>query len=119
MIDAFLVGYAVKRAMDGQTSASSTGSGPSRSDFEMLQLKMARLTLLSEALWLILKEKHGMTDEELMAKIEEIDARDGVRDGRAAKEQPRLCPQCNRVLTKASPKCLYCGQEVAMDVFGR
>ncbi len=115
------MGSAIKRALgaEPESSTRTSSSGPSRAELDVLEQRVGRLVLLCEALWTILKEKHGMTDEELMARIEEIDARDGVRDGQPARKEARLCPRCNRVLTKSSPICLYCGQEVPLDVFGR
>ena len=65
--------------------------------------------MITEALWLILKEKHGYSDEDLMERIVEIDLRDGKLDGRAVSETPS-CPQCKRLhVAKHRPLCLYCG----------
>jgi hypothetical protein len=50
-------------------------------------------------------------DAELLAKISEIDLRDGVKD---QKMTPRLtkCPGCGQTLSTKSSRCLYCGATV-------
>ncbi len=63
------MGSAIKRALgaEPESSTRTSSSGPSRAELDVLEQRVGRLVLLCEALWTILKEKHGMTDEELMA----------------------------------------------------
>ena len=82
-----------------------------RTQNEFIQCDLEKLFMLTEALWTILKEKHGCTDEELVRRVQEIDLRDGKLDGKVATVQPD-CPQCGRKLMGKRPLCLYCGAEV-------
>lgn len=83
-----------------------------RTQNEFIQCDVEKLFMLTEALWTILKEKHGCTDAELVQRVQEIDLRDGKLDGKVVKVKPD-CPKCSRKLMGKRPVCLYCGAEVA------
>jgi hypothetical protein len=86
---------------------------------ETLSVDIERLFLITAALWTLLKEKHEYTDDDLVRRIEEIDALDGRIDGRIAKMERPDCPQCHRKQVGPLPVCLYCGAKVARDPFER
>jgi hypothetical protein len=90
-----------------------------RTEVELLRMDVERLLIISEALWTILKEQHGGTDEDLARRMAEIDLADGALDGKVAKEPPATCPHCKRTLHKRRPWCLYCGGQVLQDPFAR
>ena len=80
----------------------------------MLEDKVDSLSLTCQALWEILRDRTKLTEEELLAKISEIDMRDGRADGKmGAKGGP--CSKCGRVLNKRHLRCLYCGEHNEMD----
>jgi len=82
-----------------------------------LEGRVNQLTLVNMALWSLLKERVGLTEDELIARVEEIDMRDGSLDGRLT-EAPVCCPNCGRTLSKKHDRCLYCGYEAPVDAFG-
>ena len=91
-----------------------------KSDVELLKFDVERLLLVTEALWGILKEKHGYEDGELIRRIEEIDLRDEKLDGRVGPSPPPPCPKCGHPLTKRRVSCIYCGTVVSSrDPFER
>jgi ribosomal protein S27AE len=90
-----------------------------RSRNEEMRLDVEKLFMITEALWLILKEKHGYTDEHLASMIQEIDLRDGKLDGKVRKQPNPICPQCGRTLMGKHSVCLYCGTAVVRDPFER
>lgn len=91
-----------------------------RSQNEFIRCDIEKLFMVTEALWTILKEQHGYSDEDLVTRIQEIDLRDGKLDGQVAKAAERpSCPHCGRKLMGRRPVCLYCGTEVALDPFER
>ncbi|MCX6861540.1 MAG: hypothetical protein NT050_01360 [Verrucomicrobia bacterium] len=96
---------------DGGESVSRAATDV-RTQNEFIQCDVEKLFMLTEALWTILKEKHGCTDAELVQRVQEIDLRDGKLDGKVAKVNPD-CPKCGRKLMGKRPVCLYCGAEVA------
>ncbi len=82
-----------------------------------LEHQIARLTLLNQSLWELLRERLGLTDQELEAKVREVDLRDGVLDGQIT-NTPIKCPQCGRVSASKHYRCLYCGLEFEKPVMG-
>ena len=79
---------------------------------EYLQFDVEKLFMITEALWTILKEQHGYTDEHLVQMIQHIDLRNGKLDGKVAKSAERpTCPQCGRTIIRKQPRCLYCGAD--------
>jgi hypothetical protein len=86
---------------------------------ENLEFQVERLLMITEALWGILKEKHGYSDGELINRVAMIDLKDGKLDGKVAKSGPAACPRCQRALNRNRCICIYCGEKVVQDPFGR
>jgi hypothetical protein len=59
-------------------------------------------------------EEQGMTSEQLMAKIEEIDLQDGLADGQV-RDQLVECPSCQSKVGPGLRACQLCGTEVRSD----
>lgn len=79
--------------------------------------RVERLALLTEALWVLLKEKTGATDEELLDKVREVDLSDGYLDGKVRRETVD-CPSCGRTLAQRKNTCIYCGAKVVRGFDG-
>lgn len=79
-----------------------------RRDADRSQATIDALALSCAAMWELLSEKLGVTDQELMAKIQEIDLRDGKLDGKLA-NVTQACPGCARSNNAKRVRCLYCG----------
>jgi len=88
-------------------------------DVAEMKADIERLYFITEALWRILKEKHGLDDLEIVRQITAIDMEDGKLDGRKLKTPPQPCPKCGRVLGKQRTKCMYCGELIAVNPFER
>jgi hypothetical protein len=100
---------------------AGVGAGPSaspvpRSDprTQTLELELRRLRtrveslmLANVAMWELLSAKAGFKIEQLAAKMEEIDLRDGTKDGKITPAQ--TCGKCGRRLSARHRRCLYCG----------
>lgn len=75
--------------------------------------RLETLELACAGLWEFLKAKHGYTDAELIEVIQQVDARDGVVDGKIGSVDEG-CPYCGRkLLTKQRHHCVWCGAELA------
>lgn len=74
-----------------------------------LRAGIDRLILVNRALWELVSEKIGLTEADLRARVDAIDLRDGVADGRMGREVV-LCQYCHRPNGKARKLCLYCGK---------
>lgn len=74
-----------------------------------LQDQIDHLSMICLAMSELLEEI-GFNKEMLVAKIQEIDLRDGKLDG---KYQPAIkCPGCGRKLAPRHVSCLYCGTKI-------
>jgi hypothetical protein len=106
---------ASRDASRGRTAAQRVPTD----QLQEMEDKCERLLLIVEALWNVLKEKHGYDDSELIRRIAMVDLRDGKYDHRVAKAPPKECANCGRVLGRRRFKCLFCGEPVAIDPFER
>ena len=71
-----------------------------------------RLYLVVQALWELLKDKAGLTDADLDAKVQEIDMRDGRLDGQdSTQTDPLTCRQCGRTILSGQAQCSWCGTQ--------
>ena len=79
--------------------------------------RVDRLVLVCMAMWALLEESKQFTQEQLLAKIKEIDLRDGQADGKIS-PTVRQCPKCGRVMSQRHNHCLYCGnKDLAVRTF--
>jgi hypothetical protein len=76
-----------------------------------IQVALERLSLTCRAMWELLRERTSVSEADLIAKVHEIDLRDGRLDGRA-RSAAKHCPQCSRVNNSRRDRCLYCGAEL-------
>lgn len=74
-----------------------------------LQDYVDQLVLATSAMWTILRDKLGVTDEELAARMAELDLADGKRDGKIARATAP-CAKCGKALSGRRMRCMYCGE---------
>ena len=79
---------------------------------EELQDRLDRMSLLTMAVWTLVGEKLGITDDELKQRVEQLDLSDGKLDGKISKDVGE-CPKCKRQLSKRHRSCIYCGFKLA------
>lgn len=75
-----------------------------------IQRKIDRLSLTNQAMWELLRDHSDLTEEELIAKVLEIDSRDGNKDGKMTM-QTIDCPSCGRPTNTKRSNCVICGAE--------
>jgi hypothetical protein len=107
------------RGPDPEPASRPSARGEQGSEIAALRGDVERLYFITEALWRLLKEKHGLSDTDIIREIAVIDLEDGRLDGRKAPTPPPPCPKCGRVLSKHRPKCMFCGEPVALNPFDR
>lgn len=73
------------------------------------QERIDRLTLVCLAMWELVREHTDLTDEDLRAKVEEIDTADGRRDGFHRPAADRC--GCGAAVAAGAPRCQFCGAE--------
>jgi hypothetical protein len=83
-----------------------------RSALDDLRTRTERLALVNMALWSLLRDRLGVSDEDLEKRIEEVDLSDGKLDGKITRTVVK-CLRCSRMVSRRHKKCLYCGAERA------
>ena len=74
----------------------------------ILDARIDGLALTCQALFEILESQIGITEEQLAQKMEEIDMRDGTKDGPITPAN-KVCSKCGRRASPTRAECLYCG----------
>ncbi|MBI5708276.1 MAG: hypothetical protein HZC36_14935 [Armatimonadetes bacterium] len=78
---------------------------------QQLMARLDAMELAFAGLWKLLKAQ-GFTNEHLTKAMEEVDQEDGNKDGRITPVHS-VCPSCGqKILSRVSKKCLWCGADV-------
>jgi hypothetical protein len=75
----------------------------------VLEWKVNKLVLINMALVELLTARGGLTEDQLLAKMQEIDLRDDRADGKLPETVSAVCESCGRTYSKRHNHCLYCG----------
>lgn len=70
--------------------------------------------MISMAMAKLLDERGVFSEQELEAKVREVDLSDDMLDGKLRLE-PNPCPKCRRVVAARRRFCLYCGAPMYDD----
>jgi hypothetical protein len=100
----FRINQAQDRAERGHSEAKSVGQR-----MEMLEDRVDTLTLVNMALWSLMQDRLGLTEDELAARVQRIDLRDGRADGKVA-PSVGTCSACKRTMSARHRHCMYCGE---------
>lgn len=73
-----------------------------------------RLSLACQAMWELLRERSDLTEDDIEAKILEIDGRDGRVDGQIG-ASVMTCTACGRPTNSRRDTCVMCGAPVKGD----
>lgn len=102
---------------EAKASEAAADSREVRADVRHLVDAIDRVLLVNRAMWELLSERTNLTEQDLVAKVTEVDLRDGKEDGRL-RTDVRKCAKCERTLHKRHLRCLYCGAtDAAPDPF--
>ena len=77
-----------------------------------LKRKADALTIACQSLWEIVRTRLTLDEEMMLAKMQEIDLRDGKLDGKIATKKI-TCPSCARPNNTKRHSCLYCGRRLS------
>ncbi|MBN1555999.1 MAG: zinc-ribbon domain-containing protein [Phycisphaerae bacterium] len=98
---------AVERQMDAVDA--SIQKTQISSDVRFLEDRLDKLLLVCSALWELLRDRTDLTEDDLLAKVQEVDLRDGQADGKITRTVKK-CPKCGRTMSPRHKQCLYCGE---------
>ena len=104
--------FAKQRASEAEKAArkSETASAEVQREMGILEERLEKLVLVSMALWSLIEERTGLTEQDLVERVQKLDLEDGVADGKITR-QLRQCPACGRNVSRRHRKCLFCGNE--------
>ena len=111
----FVLGYSAgsktaSRAASLARSAAAADGTIHSNRIEDLNERIDSLAMIVRALWALLEEQ-GITNEQLIAKLAELDQLDGVADNRV-RMGPVDCPSCDSKVAAGLSRCQFCGTEV-------
>lgn len=115
MLD-FIIGYtmgqgtASRSAMLARSAAAADGTIHT-GRIEDLNERVDRLLMIVRGMWALMEEQ-GLTADQLIAKVNEIDMKDGEMDG-VARPKPADCPSCGSKVAPGLHACQFCGASVA------
>jgi hypothetical protein len=98
--------------VEGKADEASRKATDFQERVRQLEDQIDRLTLVNQAMWSLLSGVIGITDKQLLDRVNELDLRDGVADGKITRT-PAQCGKCHRTLHPRHKRCMYCGQPVA------
>lgn len=78
----------------------------SKSDDLLRQVEF--LALANQALFELISDKLGITEGDVIQRMQAIDARDGKTDGKMG-AVTSTCPNCGRIVNTGKTNCIYCG----------
>lgn len=110
--------WASNYAMTTATQAESAAR-EARINVEVLKHDIDRVLLITEALWTLMKQQHGYTDDTLVGLMQDIDHQKSTASGTTVKDPPIACPVCGRLNTATRSFCMYCGKPLQTHPFGR
>jgi hypothetical protein len=111
----FILGYhagsrTASRAASLARSAAVADGTVHTNRIEDLNERIDQLAMIVRGMWALLEEG-GVTPEQLMAKLEELDLQDGVADGKVTRG-PVDCPSCDSRVAAGLSNCQFCGAEI-------
>jgi hypothetical protein len=97
---------------DSRSSGSETEFIARREASQQVQElheRLDRTVMAMHAMWTLMAERTNLTQEDLVKRVTEIDAQDGVVDGRITPRQVKCA--CGATVSPKFGRCLFCGKE--------
>ena len=75
-------------------------------ELDELKARVDRLYVVNQALWSLLKQKTGITDEQLQKEIEKLEHAEAKP---ANTSTALVCKDCKKTVSRRHKVCIYCG----------
>jgi hypothetical protein len=89
---------------------ATDSASPLESRIQQIEANQERLFLICTALTELLRDRELATEAEIVAKLQEVDLRDGLADGKFGGLQIIACPHCGNRTKRRHVHCIYCGK---------
>lgn len=89
---------------------ATDSASPLEARLKQLEANQERLFLVCTALTELIRDKNLVTEAEVLAKLQEVDLRDGMADGKFGGVQVVACPHCGNRTKIRHLNCIYCGK---------
>jgi len=99
-----------------ESFAASGAADRAKETANQVDARVDRALLTMEAIWVLVRDRLGLTDEQLADKVVELDLNDGQLDGKV-RRPPLQCPTCHRTTIRRLSSCIYCGTDIMPDPF--
>jgi hypothetical protein len=83
-------------------------------EIQGMRRQLDRVTMACQGMWELIRENSDITEEMLAERIQQIDLRDGVADGKMS-AQVVSCSACGRKTSARRGFCIMCGEPVSGD----
>ena len=113
---AYGVSQVASTAAAGDAAKAKTKAKSVERQLRVLEANLAKSMMINEALWEMIRDRHGLTEKDLHDKLYEVDMRDGILDGKNQRKAVE-CPNCGHTVSPRHPACIYCGQVIDDSVF--
>jgi hypothetical protein len=111
--------YAYTNFAASAAASAESAAREAQTNVEIFQHDIDRLLLVTEALWTLMKQQNGYTDDVLVGLIQQIEKEKAAANANATKDPPAPCPFCGRLNTATRSFCMYCGKALPAKPFAR
>jgi hypothetical protein len=75
---------------------------------QRLRDELHRITIIAQAMWELLRDKTGATDDELKKKIIDVE----FEKAKSYTSSTLKCKSCSRTVSIKSKTCVFCGEKI-------
>jgi predicted Zn-ribbon and HTH transcriptional regulator len=94
-----------------EADAEDNAAARAKQNAQAIAEKVDAMALANQAIFEILAERLGVSQEDVLRRMREIDLRDGRKDGKMG-GKPIVCRKCGRTTNTLQKTCVYCGELV-------
>ena len=105
-----------RRILEAEATANRAASDARESRFTSNdhQARLDTMALTIMGMWSLMQDRMGVTEAELVERMQQLDLQDGKLDGKVAPTMSSQCRGCRRRMSTRHKRCVYCGGE-ALD----
>lgn len=98
------------QSLSSRIDSDQTSTKAERAKLETKELteRVERLQLACQAMWEVIRDTTPITEQDLEAKILEVDTRDGKVDGKISTHS-LTCHACGKPTNSKRDRCVMCG----------